>query len=158
MEEQSAIKKAEETAKIREMRKFGKKVQVEKQLERQKKKTEEMEKIQLLRKSKSSLSIARTILQVFNAEPLLFVQSGRAQRMERRRTSSTLKSTMTSRIAGARAAASRRASRCGRQRGPPRTPSTDSEARSAAPSTTLRRAARMFPALAFARTRSCPRA
>lgn len=52
LEEEKGIKASEDARKMREAKKFGKKVQVEKQLERQKKKTQELAKISQLRKKR----------------------------------------------------------------------------------------------------------
>lgn len=53
--EAQAIKNAAEAKKMRELKKFGKKVQQEKLLERQKQKSAELEKIKLARKKKQSV-------------------------------------------------------------------------------------------------------
>ncbi|KAI8080664.1 eukaryotic rRNA processing, partial [Gilbertella persicaria] len=52
LDESAAIKASEEAKHQRQLKKFGKKVQVEKQLERQKQKTDMLEKIKLLKRSK----------------------------------------------------------------------------------------------------------
>ncbi|CAG8723740.1 7171_t:CDS:1, partial [Scutellospora calospora] len=49
--EEQSIKASEEAKRQRELRKFGKKVQVEKIQERQKKKKEDLEKIKVMKKS-----------------------------------------------------------------------------------------------------------
>lgn len=52
LDETAAVKASEDAKRQRELKKFGKKVQVEKIQERQKKKTEEMDKIKMLKRSK----------------------------------------------------------------------------------------------------------
>jgi rRNA-processing protein EBP2 len=52
LDETAAVKASEDAKRQRELKKFGKKVQVEKLQERQKKKTEDMEKIKMLKRSK----------------------------------------------------------------------------------------------------------
>ncbi|KAI8378219.1 eukaryotic rRNA processing, partial [Choanephora cucurbitarum] len=51
LDEDASIKASEEAKRQRQLKKFGKKVQVEKQLERQKQKTEMLDKIKLLKRS-----------------------------------------------------------------------------------------------------------
>jgi rRNA-processing protein EBP2 len=51
LDESASIKASEDAKRQRQLKKFGKKVQVEKQLERQKQKTEMLEKIKLLKRS-----------------------------------------------------------------------------------------------------------
>lgn len=55
LDESAGIKASEEAKKQRELKKFGKKVQVEKQLERQKSKKELNERIKGLKRSESML-------------------------------------------------------------------------------------------------------
>ncbi|EIE80835.1 hypothetical protein RO3G_05540 [Rhizopus delemar RA 99-880] len=52
LDQEASIKASEDAKRQRQLKKFGKKVQVEKQLERQKQKSETLEKIKLLKKSK----------------------------------------------------------------------------------------------------------
>jgi rRNA-processing protein EBP2 len=52
LDESASIKASEDAKRQRQLKKFGKKVQVEKQLERQKQKTEMLDKIKLLKRSK----------------------------------------------------------------------------------------------------------
>lgn len=54
LDESAAVKASEDAKRQRQLKKFGKKVQVEKQLERQKQKTEMLDKIKLLKRSKSA--------------------------------------------------------------------------------------------------------
>jgi len=51
LDEDAQIKASEQARKQRESKKFGKKVQIEKLQERQKKKSEELEKIKTMKKS-----------------------------------------------------------------------------------------------------------
>ncbi|KAI8375944.1 eukaryotic rRNA processing, partial [Radiomyces spectabilis] len=52
LDEDAKLKASEDAKRQRELKKFGKKVQVEKQLERQKQKADMLEKIKLLKRSK----------------------------------------------------------------------------------------------------------
>ncbi|CEJ02583.1 hypothetical protein RMCBS344292_16584 [Rhizopus microsporus] len=52
LDQEAAIKASEDAKRQRQLKKFGKKVQVQKQLERQKRKAETLEKIKLLKKKK----------------------------------------------------------------------------------------------------------
>lgn len=52
MNEDARLKAAEDAKLQRKLKKFGKKVQVERQLQRQKEKSETLEKIKLLKRSK----------------------------------------------------------------------------------------------------------
>lgn len=52
MNEDARVKAAEDAKLQRKLKKFGKKVQVERQLQRQKEKSETLEKIKLLKRSK----------------------------------------------------------------------------------------------------------
>ncbi|KAI8147797.1 eukaryotic rRNA processing protein EBP2-domain-containing protein [Fennellomyces sp. T-0311] len=54
MDEKAQLKASEDAKRQRLLKKYGKKVQVEKQLERQKQKTETLDKIKLLKRSKCS--------------------------------------------------------------------------------------------------------
>ena len=51
MDEKAQLKASEDAKRQRLLKKYGKKVQVEKQLERQKQKTETLDKIKLLKRS-----------------------------------------------------------------------------------------------------------
>jgi len=52
LDETAGVKASEDAKRQRDLKKFGKKVQIEKLQERQKKKTEDMEKIKMLKRSK----------------------------------------------------------------------------------------------------------
>lgn len=52
LDESASLKASEDAKRQRQLKKFGKKVQVEKQLERQKQKSEMLDKIKLLKRSK----------------------------------------------------------------------------------------------------------
>jgi Eukaryotic rRNA processing protein EBP2 len=52
LDETAGVQASEDAKRQRDLKKFGKKVQIEKLQERQKKKTEDMEKIKMLKRSK----------------------------------------------------------------------------------------------------------
>jgi rRNA-processing protein EBP2 len=54
LDESAAVKASEDAKRQRDLKKFGKKVQIEKLQERQKKKSEEMEKIKMLKRSEKN--------------------------------------------------------------------------------------------------------
>jgi rRNA-processing protein EBP2 len=57
LDESASVKASEDAKRQRELKKFGKKLQVEKLQERQKKKSEEMEKIKMLKRSKLGFQV-----------------------------------------------------------------------------------------------------